>query len=158
MYPWIVIAHVVFVILAFGAHGVSVFAMFRVKREPDRARLTALLELSESTLGAFAIALLLALITGIVAAIMGGFFGRLWPWVSIVLLVIVAGVMTPLAQAPMAGVRLALGLPVRGKPGRQPAADADLAAARAALQPEAVTIVGIGAITVLVWLMVAKPF
>lgn len=31
LYPWIVIGHVVAVIVSFGAHGVSAFAMFRVK-------------------------------------------------------------------------------------------------------------------------------
>jgi hypothetical protein len=158
MYPWVVIAHVVFVIIAFGAHGASAFAMVRVKQEPDRARLTALLELSESTLGVFFISMLVALILGIVAAIMGNYFGQLWPWVSIVLLFVIAGLMTPLAQAPMGRVRLALGLPVRGKAGGTPGSDADLAAARAGLQPELVAILGVAAIAVLVWLMVAKPF
>lgn len=158
MYGWVVIAHVVLVIVAFGAHGVSAFAMFRVKREPDRARLTALLELSESTLGAFMIAILLALVTGIVAAVMGDHFGRLWTWTSIVLLVVVAGLMTPLAQIPMGRVRIALGLPVRGKPAGQPASEADLAAARATLRPEVAAVVGVAGITLLVWLMEAKPF
>ena len=56
-YPWVVIAHVVFVILAFGAHGVSAFAMFRVKRETDRARIGAVLDLSTSALVAAGIGL-----------------------------------------------------------------------------------------------------
>ena len=56
-YPWVVIAHVVFVILAFGAHGVSAFAMFRVKRETDRARIGAVLDLSTTALVAAGIGL-----------------------------------------------------------------------------------------------------
>ena len=34
-YPWVVVGHVFFVILAFMAHGVSAFSMFQAKREPD---------------------------------------------------------------------------------------------------------------------------
>jgi hypothetical protein len=157
-YPWVVIGHVIFVIIAFGAHGVSAFAMFRIKRETDRTRLTALLELSESTIGVFGIALLIALVLGIVAAVIGDFFGKLWPWASIVVLVVAAGIMTPFAQIPMGRVRIALGMPVRGRPAVPPASDADLAAARAALRPELVATLGVAAIGVLVWLMVAKPF
>ena len=157
-YPWLVIAHVSFVIVAFGAHGVSAFAMFQVKRESDRARLAPLLDLSASTIGVFGIALLVAVILGIIAAAIGEFFGKLWPWVSIAVLFVAAGVMTPLAQIPMGRVRIALGLPVRGKSHGAPGSDADVAAARAALRPELVAILGVGALAVLVWLMVAKPF
>ena len=71
-YPWVVVGHVVFVILAFGAHGVSAFAMFRVKAEPDRARAAAVLDLSTVALAAAGIGLVVAVLLGIVAAVMGG--------------------------------------------------------------------------------------
>ena len=67
-YPWVVVGHVVFVILAFGAHGVSAFAMFRVKAETDRARAAAVLDLSTVALAAAGIGLLVAVLLGIVAA------------------------------------------------------------------------------------------
>ncbi len=41
LYPWVVLGHVVLIILALGAHGVSAFAMFRARSETDRARLAA---------------------------------------------------------------------------------------------------------------------
>jgi hypothetical protein len=161
-YPWVVIAHVVFVILAFGAHGVSAFAMFRVKREPDPARIGAVLDLSTSALVAAGIGLILAVVLGIIAAAIAGYFGRLWPWASIAVVVVVWISMTPMAANPMTGVRRALGLPSRldkkGEAPPPPATDADLAAAQAKLQPEAVAGLGIVAIVVLVWLMEAKPF
>ena len=162
LYPWVVIAHVVFVIVAFGAHGVSAFSMYRVRTEADRARIGAVLDLSVMSLTAAGIGLLLAVVSGIIAAGMGGFVGRLWPWASIVVVVVVWVAMTPMASGPMSGVRLALGMPVRGdKPGdppRVPASDEDLAAAQARLRPELVTLIGLTGITVLVWLMEAKPF
>jgi uncharacterized membrane protein SirB2 len=162
LYPWVVIAHVVFVILSFGAHGVSAFAMFRVKRETDRARIGAVLDLSTTALVAAGIGLILAVVLGIIAAAMAGYFGRLWPWASIAVVVVVWIAMTPMAAGPMSQVRHALGLPSRidkkGDPPPQPGTDVELAAAQAKLRPEAVAGLGIVAIVVLVWLMEAKPF
>ena len=129
-----------FVILAFGAHGVSAFAMFRVKRETDRARIGAVLDLSTTALVAAGIGLILAVVLGIIAAAMAGYFGRLWPWASIAVVVVVWIAMTPMAANPMTGVRRALGPAVRGSTRRArrpppPATDAELAAAQAKLQP-----------------------
>jgi hypothetical protein len=67
-----------------------------------------------------------------------------------------------MAANPMGGVRKALGQSVRGDkagdPPRQPASDADLAAAQARLRPELVATIGVVGLVVLVWLMEFKPF
>jgi hypothetical protein len=110
-YPWVVIAHVFFVIIAFAAHGTSAFAMFQARREADRPRLAAVLDLSQASLGIAGVALILGLVLGIVAAIMGGHFGRLWPWAAIGVVVVVFGVMTPVGANPMSDLRKSLGLP-----------------------------------------------
>jgi hypothetical protein len=161
-YPWIVLAHGVVVIGAFGAHGVSAYAMFTARREPDRARLGAVLDLSGMSLNLAGWGLLLAVILGIVASIIGGHFGRLWPWASIAVVVGVFLAMTPMGAGPMGEVRKALGQRVRGDkdgdPPRQPASDADLAAAQARLRPELVAAIGLVGLVILVWLMEFKPF
>ena len=162
IYPWVVIAHVFFVIIAFGAHGTSAFAMLQAKRETDRGRLAAVLDLSGSSLILAGIALILAVLLGIWAAIMHGWFSQMWPWASIALVVLVFVLMTPLGATPMTGLRQALGLPSRadkkGAGPPPPADDATLRAAQAKLQPELLAIVGVAAIAILVWLMEAKPF
>jgi hypothetical protein len=158
LYPWIVIAHVFLVIVAFGAHGYSAFAMFGVKRETERPRLAALLELSSSALLVAGIALLVSVVLGIVAAAMHGYFGRLWPWASIVIVVVIWLAMTPLAAGPMSAVRRVLGVPIRGKIEGEVGTDAELIAARARLRPELVATVGLAGILVLTWLMEMKPF
>lgn len=161
LYPWVVVAHVFFVIVSFGAHGVSAFAMFQAKSETDRGRLAAMLDLSKESLLVAGIGLGLAVVLGIVAAVMGGHFGRLWPWASIVVVVVVWLAMTPMAGHRMTAVRTALGMPgndKKGGPTLQPAGDAELAAARADLKPELVAAIGLVAIAVLVWLMELKPF
>ena len=160
-YPWVVVAHVVFVILAFGAHGVSAYSMFRVRSEADRVRAAAVLDLSTTALVGAGIGLVLAVILGIVAAIMGGHFGRAWPWAAIVVVVVVWIAMTPMAANPLAEVRRTLGLPNRAdKKGVPPTPDTDeaFAATRAGLKPELVAGIGVVAIVVLVWLMEMKPF
>jgi hypothetical protein len=161
-YPWVVIAHVFFVIVSFGAHGTSAFAMFEARRESDRSRLAAILGLSTASLGVAGVGLIVALLLGIVAAIMGGHFGRLWPWASIAVVIAAFVVMTPIGANPMSELRKALGMPVRGdKPGapsRQPGTDAEIGAAQAKLRPELLAVLGIAAIAILVWLMEAKPF
>jgi hypothetical protein len=162
LYPWVVIAHVFFVIIAFGAHGTSAYAVFQAKRETDRARLAAVLDLSSASLILAGVGLLLAVLLGIVAAIMGNHFSRLWPWASIGVVIVVFGVMTPIGANPMSRLRAALGLPSRmdqkGAPPPAPASDAEIRAAQAGLRPELLGVVGIVAIAVLVWLMEAKPF
>ena len=162
LYPWVVIAHVFFVIIAFGAHGTSAYAVFQAKRETDRARLAAVLDLSSASLILAGVGLLLAVLLGIVAAIMGNHFSRLWPWASIGVVVVVFGVMTPIGANPMSRLRNALGMPSRldqkGAPPPPPAGDAEIRAAQSALQPELLATVGIVAIAVLVWLMEVKPF
>jgi len=161
-YPWVVIAHVFFVIIAFGAHGTSAFAMFQARHDADRTRLAAVLDLSQASLAISGVALLLAVLLGIAAAIMGDHFGRLWPWASIGVVVVAFGVMTPIGANPMSDLRKTLGLPGRGdkpgQPSRPPGSTADVEAAQARLRPDLLSVIGIAAIAVLVWLMEAKPF
>ena len=159
LYPWIVIAHVFFVILAFGAHGVSAFTVFRVKTSTDRGELRTLLDLSAVSLTAAGIGLLVAILLGIWAAIVGGHFARLWPWAAIGVVVVIAGAMTPLAANPMRATRVALGIGTdkAGVP-LTPGSDADIAAAKSKLRPEATMVIGIVGLALLVWLMEGKPF
>jgi hypothetical protein len=162
LYPWVVLGHVILVILSFGAHGVSAFAMFRARSETDRARLAAVLDLSSMSVWIAGISLLIAVALGIVAAVMGGHFSRLWPWASIVVTAVVFVAMTPMAASPMNGVRDVLGLRApdgkAGGPARPPATDEEIAAARARLKPELVAGIGTGGIVLLVWMMEMKPF
>lgn len=158
-YPWVVVAHVLLVILSFGAHGVSAFAMFAVKRETDRTRMAAVLDLSQVALVWAGVLLISAVVTGIIAAIMAGHFSRLWPWASIGVFVVAFLLMTPLAAVPMAHVRHALGIKAAAK-GEMPSpgTDAELVAAQARLQPAAVAAIGVVAIALLTWMMESKPF
>ena len=162
LYGWIVYGHIIAVILSLAAHGVSAFAMFRIRSERDPGRLTAILDLSAGSLMASSMGLLVAIALGIIAAVIGGHFSKFWPWASIIVVVVVIGAMTPLAGIPMNRVRKALGLRVQGDkptdPPRQPAPAEELAAALAAIRPELPAVIGGGGIAILAWLMRVKPF
>jgi hypothetical protein len=162
MYEAIVLIHVVAILVFAGAHLVSGVAMFQARSEGDRGRLTAVLGRSSQALIVAVIALLVALITGVVLAFMGELWGRLWIWASIGLIVVVGGLMTPMATIPMNQLRGALGMQV-GKPKEAEAApvphdDATVAAARAKLRPEMVVVIGVVGYLAIVWLMMSKPF
>ena len=162
MYPLIVLVHVVAIVIFAIAHAISAAAMFQVRAEPDRAKLEAILNRSGQALMIAGIAVLVALVAGIVLGFMGNWWGQLWIWVSLVLIIVVGGAMTPLAGSPMTNVRTALGMQVgKPKPGDPPPvalSDSEIAAARAALKPELVAILGVGAYAIITWLMLTKPF
>jgi hypothetical protein len=162
LYGWVVFGHIVTVIFAFAAHGVSAWVMFRVRRERDRARLSAILDLSSSSLTAAGILLLVTVVLGIAAAVMGGHFANFWPWAAIIVLVIAFGSMTPLAAIPMNKLRavLAVAKPgdISGRPVGAAGTDEELAAALAVIRPEIPTAIGVAGIVILAWLMRAKPF
>ena len=161
-YGLIVLIHVVAVLVFIAAHAVSAVSIFQVRAESDRLKLASILERSARSLIVAGIALLVLLISGIVAGIMGGWWGRFWIWVSLVLLVAVGGTMTPLAGIPMSNIRRALGQqvgkPKEGDPPPVALGDPEVAAARAALRPELVTTIGLAGLAVIFWLMLAKPF
>jgi hypothetical protein len=165
LYPWVVLVHVSAVMLFFIAHGASAFVALRLRRERDPARVQALLDLSRWSLGpAAGIALLVGLVAGIAAAFAGGWWGHLWIWLSLATFLAVGGLMTPLAAMKLAAMRSALGIPIQPPFGFTKAADtptanaAELQRVLEAWNPWPVTILGFGGFTVILALMLLKPF
>jgi hypothetical protein len=118
-HPTLILIHVLASLVFVVAHAVSAVAMFQVRGQSDRAVLTATLNRSSKALIVAVIALLILLVAGVILCFVGGWWGSLWIWVSLVLFVGVGGAMTPFAAIPMSGVRAALGIQVRKpKPGR----------------------------------------
>jgi hypothetical protein len=164
-YPWIVFVHVLGVLLFFMAHGTSMVVAYRLRRERDPARVRALLDLSSWSLGIVpSLALVVGVLAGITAGIVGGHFGRLWIWTSIVLLVVVAAYMTPGVAARVNVIRAAAGTQQinpfsRKAPDPPPDPDpAELARLLDAWNPLVPAVIGFGAFAVLLWLMMLKPF
>ena len=158
-YTWIVLLHVVGAFVFILSHGVSAWMTLAIRGERDRTRISALLDLSQMSLGGAYVGLLLLLIGGIWAGIYGNHFSRGWIWAAIAVLVAVIVAMYAIATPFFAKLREAAGRPARGNaPTVAPASDGDLAALAA--RAPAVPLLGAGVIglLILLWLMVVKPF
>ena len=160
--PWIVYLHVAGAFAFVAGHGVSMFVAFQLRKERDRARLGALLDLSLKSLNWAGIGLLVLFLSGIVAGIAKDDFGKGWIWISLALLVVIAGLMTPVGGKYFTGVRVALGQRTRGlkpaDPDPVPASDTDLARLLVSKAPETLLLLGGGGFLVILWLMKFRPF
>jgi hypothetical protein len=159
---WIVFLHVAGAFAFVAGHGVSIFVVFQIRQERDRSRLGALLDLSLRSLTTAGLGLLVLFISGIVAGIVLGSFGSAWIWISLVLLIVIAGVMNPVGTVYLSRIRAALGQRTRGlkptDPDPTPASDAELASLLESRRPQELLLLGGGAFLVILWLMMFRPF
>jgi hypothetical protein len=161
-YPWIVLLHVVGGFGFVMAHGASAFAAIRIRSERDPARVAALLDLSATSLGVMYLSLLLLLIGGIAAGFIGDWWGSLWIWISIGVLIAVIGAMYPMGSLHYAKVRRAVGIKPytdpKDAPDPIPLSGAELEAVLSSNRPFLLAAIGGIGLLVLIWLMVVKPF
>ena len=161
LYGAVVFVHAATILLFFVAHGTSMAVAFAIKRETDPARVRALLDLSRLSLGVPAIVLsVVGVLSGVLAGFLGAHWGRLWIWLSLVLFVVIAGAMTPMASLRLQPIRTAAGM-ATGGPRPTEAGPEDPAELRRLLDrwnPVPVAAVGLTGFLVILWLMLAKPF
>ena len=160
IYALVVFTHVASVVLFFMLHGASMMVAFRVGRERDPDRLRALLDVSRTALGVPAIVLVLVgLATGVLAGFMRGWWGELWIWISLVLFVGVGFAMTPTMANPMNAMRVAAGQPNARRPDEAVTENLEeLRRLQAAWNPVPMAVAGIGALVLILYLMLVKPF
>ena len=163
--PWFILSHVLGVLGFVLVHGASAIVAFRLRSERDPARVRALLELSNAYLNWAYGALMVLLVSGIGAGIVGGWWtsGRLWLWASVGVLVAIFVGMYGVATPHFDALRHAVGLPtyqdVRQHRDLPPPATADeLASLLDSRRPAAVALIGLGGIGLIAGLMVLKPF
>ena len=161
-YPWLVFLHIVGAFVFVLSHGVSSWTNMVIGRQRDPARIRALLELSSMSIGGLYIGLLLLLIGGIGAGIMGNWFSRGWIWAALILLVAIVAAMYALASRYYSAVRVAVGLaPNMGPkdaPQPPPATPEELDALLGSGRPNLITVIGLGGLLLILALMVLKPF
>jgi uncharacterized membrane protein len=149
-YPWIVFLHVVG---AFGfvfGHGASAFVSMAIRRETDAQRISAMLRISQLSLTVMYPSLLLLLAAGVAAGFIGEFWGALWLWLAIGLLVVELAAMYALAAPYYMNLRRALTDPT--------VPNDEVVASMSSSRPIVLAWVGIVGLLLIVWLMVVKPF
>jgi hypothetical protein len=165
MYSWVVFVHVLGVFGFLLAHGAAAVVAFRLRGEREVERVRALLEVSRGTRAAASVSLLVTLTAGIAAAFMGNWWGQIWIWASLGLLVLIGVAMNFLGTRSLNRVRQMV-LPdtvqPRAKEDMQQAslvsADQQLTDALAATHPMVLVITGGGGLALILWLMMFKPF
>lgn len=162
LYPWVVFVHAATVLLFFIAHGTSMAVAFMIKRESEPARVRALLDLSRFSLGVpTVIVVLIGLVSGIAAGFMGGWWGQLWIWISLVIFVGIGLAMTPLVAFRLNPIRVAAGMPAQPAKKDAPTPVEDPVELRRQLdawKPAPIAVIGLGGFLVILYLMMAKPF
>jgi hypothetical protein len=162
MYQWLVFLHILGTFAFFMAHGVSALMAFRLKRETNPERMRAILDFSNFALPVMYWALMILMLAGIIAGIMGHWFAMGWPWAAIGLIGVLWVGMWFYATKYYAPVRKALGMPYRTNKGDQPvvpaAIDAEINAAVQHTNPALLAGISFVLIAVILWLMVFKPF
>lgn len=160
MYQWIVFIHILAALAFFMAHGASAAMALRLRHERERERIKTLLELSNAAIPFAYIMLLVLLLAGIIAGVMGNWFSQGWIWASLALMVVLWFGMAAYARRFYAPLRKFLGLPQHGKiePLARPATDADIIAAVRAGSPVGLLAFTFVVVGVILWMMMFKPF
>jgi multisubunit Na+/H+ antiporter MnhB subunit len=164
MYPWMVYLHILAVAAFLLAHGASSVISLRLRSEPDPDLARAWLQLTASNLvfGALYASLLLLLVTGVIAGLMGHWWRHAWIWLSLFLLIAIVVAMFFIGSRYYSKLRKALGMPYfdgrREQPATDPAPEAEVAALLANSPAISLTVIGFGGIALILWLMMFKPF
>lgn len=161
-YPWIVLAHV---IGAFGfvlAHGVSAFVAFRIRADRRPEQVASMMDLSSASFAVLYPSLLLLLVAGIAAGFIRGWWGHLWIWVAIGLFMAIATAMYLFGTRYYIAVRHAVGKPApqdpKDAPPPVPVSAEQLAELLDSRRPYLLAGIGGGGLTLIIWLMVVKPW
>jgi hypothetical protein len=159
MYQWVVFAHVASVLAFMLAHGVHMTAMWATRREPDPERmLTFFNDLPTAT--GLRVLLAVVVLSGAVAGYMGSWWGSGWIWTSLALLAFIAvamwrfgggffGLVQEAAEAAVAA---------RSADPSNPAPQAAYDVARHSWHTIGMSVLGLGGVAVILWLMMFKPF
>jgi len=134
---------------------------FRLRSEKTTDGIRSLAELSKQTTGVMYVFLVLIVISGVFLGFQGRWWGRGWIWIAIVALILTIGAMSALGGRYNA-LRGAVGLAAWDRRGKiTTSAPGPPEAIRQAVEgtPNAfITAIGVVALSLLLWLMILKPF
>lgn len=154
-YNWWKFLHVASVIAFVMFHGVSMFAALRVRKERDRAKIAAILQLSGSSLMGMYVSLAALVVFGVIAGIQGAWWNDGWFWIAVGLLVVTVGEMSAVARPYYERVKEAIEVRPSGVPRRSDEELEEIMRSPIGLWNAAF---GLAVLAVIAWLMIFKPF
>lgn len=154
MHRWWVFLHVAGVFGFLMSHGVSAYAVLKLRNERDPARVSHLMELSASSVGFMWNSIGLLLVGGIVAGFTGHFWGQGWIWAAIVVLVAVIAAMYAMGTSWSARLRTIAAAMTEGTEAVSQQQFEDILRSK---RPFSIAAVGTVGLLVILWLMIFKP-
>jgi MFS family permease len=155
LYNWWKLLHVLGVLGFVMFHGVSTWVALRLRKERDRGRIAELLQFSGSSVQGMYVSLGLLILFGVVAGFAGKWWGSWWIWLALVILLGMIGEMSAVAKPYYQRVKEAVEVRPSGVPRRSDEELDEILRSPLALFN---AVLGLGALVVLAWLMVFKPF
>jgi hypothetical protein len=162
MNHWIVFIHILSAFIFTLSHGASTKVILKIKGEKRPERLAALLDLSADYVNVFYASLGVMLLAGIANSFLGKWWGSIWIWVGLALLLVIFSAMYFMGTIPMTRLRNAMGqgqrVGTKSQAANPRASEEEITASLAAIKPGVIAVIGYGGLTLIVWLMVFKPF
>jgi hypothetical protein len=159
---WLIFIHVLAAIAFFLFHGISAVMALRVRRETDFARIRALLDMSASTMLPMVASLGLLGLTGIVLPFLVHLWDRVYIWLSIALILGVSIYMAIFNESHYKQLRRMVGLPyMKGNkeyPPETPCSPQEVEMFIKSINVVPLAVAGFGVPTIVLWLMIFKPF
>jgi hypothetical protein len=154
-WQWWLFLHIGGVLAFLGAHGVSIFVLYRVRHERDRQKIAELIAFSGTTTRPMYISLGILTVGGIGAGITLHLFSALWLWTAIVILLVTIGLMTAIAKPYFRKITAACEVRPSGVPR---VSDEELAQLLGSADALVITAIGGIGLVAILYLMLFKPF
>jgi hypothetical protein len=162
IYRALVFLHVVAGFVFMMGHGASAAMMFRIKSEKKMSRVQALLETTQRAQVVTYPALLIMILAGIAAGVMGSWWSKGWIWLSCGLLIAITMAMGWLGRGFVDPIIKAAGLPYnegfKTVPGKEPAGEDEIRPMLKTGRPVLLSVIGLIGWGLILWLMMFKPF
>jgi hypothetical protein len=154
-WQWWLLLHLAGVLAFVGAHGVSMFVLYRIRGERDRGRITELIAFSGTTTRPMYIALAVLTIGGVGAGLTLHLFSQWWLWISILILLTTIGLMTGLAAPYFRRITAACEVRPSGVPR---VSDEELTELLRSGEAHVIAAIGVVGLLAILYLMLFKPF
>jgi uncharacterized membrane protein len=154
-YQWLKFLHVASVLAFIAAHGTSMTVLYAIRKERDRSRILSLIQVSGQTTIPMYVSLGAIVLFGALLAFKVHYWGQTWLWVSIVLLVVTAGLMTATAKPYFARVKEACQMRPSGVPR---ISDEELGDVLGSAKAHLISAIGVVGLLAILYLMIFKPF
>ena len=154
-WQWWLLVHLTGVLVFVGAHGVSMFVMFRIRGERDRQRIAELITFSGTTTRPMYIGLAILTIGGVGAGLTLHLFSQWWLWIAIGILLVTIGLMSGLAKPYFRRITASCEIRPSGVPR---VSDEELEQLLRSGEATVISVIGVVGLLSILYLMLFKPF